>query len=368
MNCTKNEVQLGLAKINRVPSNGDDQTINRLAAKALIRELQHFKQPSSAAVNKGSLQTRFQQQEEEEKETTIPLPPKYDSKQRILDLSLKYNILSPHTSFVGIEKRANGSNTDMVLREVPIQISADDQHLLDLGFRSSMVDQSFAILPCQRMPQANGFRLFSSSNNKSSCSYQSAAATRRTGLVSLVNVKNDINSTVNTMRSNLNNILERKNSLSTIERRSDDLTLHASTFSAKAKKVKSEKAAPSTEPLWPKSKQDIVRHLIDLQKFDGLWNLTNEQIEKLTNKSLSSYQSQHTTEQHIISSAIVIVVLEQKHFEEQKKLWQACVDKTKRRLIELLGGNDSLELLLQEMREQVSTSTSLGNFFTRLFK
>ncbi|CAF4587397.1 unnamed protein product, partial [Didymodactylos carnosus] len=68
----KNEVQLGVAKVDRVPSNGGDQMINRLAAKALIRELQHFKQPSSAAINKGSLQTRFQQQEEEN--TTIPPP------------------------------------------------------------------------------------------------------------------------------------------------------------------------------------------------------------------------------------------------------------------------------------------------------
>ena len=49
--------------------------------------------------------------------------------ERIVKFSLKYNILSPYTAFCGIEKRVNANNEDMVLREVPIQISADDQHL-----------------------------------------------------------------------------------------------------------------------------------------------------------------------------------------------------------------------------------------------
>ncbi|CAF3046663.1 unnamed protein product [Rotaria sp. Silwood2] len=51
------------------------------------------------------------------------------TKQRIIELSLKYNILSPYTAFIGIKKRTNASNADMVLSEVPISISADDQHL-----------------------------------------------------------------------------------------------------------------------------------------------------------------------------------------------------------------------------------------------
>ncbi|CAF4286729.1 unnamed protein product, partial [Rotaria sordida] len=29
---------------------------------------------------------------------------------------------------------------------------------------------------------------------------------------------------------------------------------------------------------WPSNDQDIVRHLINLQKFDGLWNLTDDDI------------------------------------------------------------------------------------------
>jgi hypothetical protein len=50
-------------------------------------------------------------------------------KKRIIELSLKYNILSPYTAFIAVQKRINANNDDMVLREIPIQISADDQHL-----------------------------------------------------------------------------------------------------------------------------------------------------------------------------------------------------------------------------------------------
>jgi hypothetical protein len=50
---------------------------------------------------------------------------KEERNKRIIELSLNYNILSPHTAFFGIGKRFNGNNRHMVLREVPIKISAD---------------------------------------------------------------------------------------------------------------------------------------------------------------------------------------------------------------------------------------------------
>ena len=91
--------RLGEAHVNRIPTVSNNQTIARLATKASILELQH--EESS-----------------------------FTAREKITKLSLRYNILSPHTAFVGIEKRVNASNAAMVLREVPIQISADDQHLL----------------------------------------------------------------------------------------------------------------------------------------------------------------------------------------------------------------------------------------------
>jgi hypothetical protein len=120
------------AKITRVPNVSHDGTIARLAAKALILELQHSKLPQKNTTS--SLQTRFQ--EYSQPTTTETTDEKEMTKKRIIELSLKHKILSPHTAFVGIEKRANASNPDMVLREVPIQISTDDQHLETCNFKN----------------------------------------------------------------------------------------------------------------------------------------------------------------------------------------------------------------------------------------
>jgi hypothetical protein len=141
--------RLGEAKVIQIPSVGNNEMIARLAAKALILELQHAKLPSSAQKkNKGSLQTRFQEHHQTTASNNDDEIAKETTKKRIIELSLKYNILSPHTAFVGIEKRVNASNADMVLREVPIQISADDQHLASysqMHFFNRLSTQSYCM-------------------------------------------------------------------------------------------------------------------------------------------------------------------------------------------------------------------------------
>ena len=118
---------LGVAKIDSIPNVANNQTIARLAAKALILELQHAK---SQKATSGSMQSRFKGLMASNEESNETSSDEKTTKQHIIDLSLKYNILSPHTAFIGIEKRINNaSNVDMVLREVPIEISADDQQL-----------------------------------------------------------------------------------------------------------------------------------------------------------------------------------------------------------------------------------------------
>jgi hypothetical protein len=119
--------RLTMAQVNRIPSVSNNETIARLAAKALILEQQHEKIPSSVArENMGSLQEQF---EDVLMPTDIAIKTETVTKRRIIDLSLKYNILSPYTAFIGVEKRMNSNNAGMVLREVPIQIVADCQHL-----------------------------------------------------------------------------------------------------------------------------------------------------------------------------------------------------------------------------------------------
>ncbi|CAF5025135.1 unnamed protein product, partial [Rotaria sp. Silwood1] len=120
------------AKINRIPSVCDDGMIARLAAKALILELQHSKLPSST--KKDMTYPQQTQLKEDDKQTMVTtteqkIMTQEEIQERIVEISLKHHILSPYTAFVGIEKRVNANNADMVLREVPIQISADNAYL-----------------------------------------------------------------------------------------------------------------------------------------------------------------------------------------------------------------------------------------------
>ncbi|CAF1042700.1 unnamed protein product [Rotaria sordida] len=126
--------RLGEARIERISSIDNKGSIARLAAKALILELQHAKKAPT-----GSLQSRFQD-ETDLKENTTEM--EETTKKRIIELSLNYSILTPYTAFVGIEKRMNQSNIDMVLREVPIQVSADDQHLILSSMITNKCDPS----------------------------------------------------------------------------------------------------------------------------------------------------------------------------------------------------------------------------------
>lgn len=63
---------------------------------------------------------------------------------------------------------------------------------------------------------------------------------------------------------------------------------------------------------WPSNDQDVVRHLTNLQKYDGLWNLSNDDIENLCQKPLTSFQSNLTNDSTILTTVIVIVILEMK--------------------------------------------------------
>ncbi|UJR12348.1 hypothetical protein I4U23_016525 [Adineta vaga] len=82
-----------------------NEIISRLAAKVLILELEHTKE-----INKGSLQSRFQDQ---------------TRKKYIIQVSLKYNILSPYKTLIAVEKLVNGNNDNMILREIPNQTAVD---------------------------------------------------------------------------------------------------------------------------------------------------------------------------------------------------------------------------------------------------
>ena len=348
---------IGTARVNQIPNVSENRTIARLAAKALILELQHAKLPS-ATTNKassGSTQARF-------KDLATPTEVKVDvvddaelRKQRIIDLSLKYNILCPHTAFVGVEKRMNGSNAEMVLREVPIEISADDQHLL--APRSGG-----AVRHCKRMAvlPPSGYR---DASIKTVLAYAHLDSTRKSARMSATN---SISSTRrgggggsrgsrggsqfqaqscdNYMTSVLHSAFDDDEALD------DDLFAN---YPSSANAPQSSKMS-SSKPVWPSNDQDIVRHLINQQKFDGLWNADETIISNLTGKSLSAFRTTVANiDQDMLASVIVVIMLETK-FASFSSLWHGVVQKARKRINDILKqDSNKIDTLIDDIRKQL---------------
>ena len=106
-----------------------------------------------------------------------------------------------------------------------------------------------------------------------------------------------------------------------------------------------------TEEVWPTNNQDIVRHLIDKQKFDGSWELDAKNVERLTGKPLITFQQ--LANNQVIISAIVIAVLETR-FTSFSSMWHGVVQKARKRLIDLLGKDTKkLDTLLEKIKKQL---------------
>ena len=290
-------IRLGLATIDHIPEIIDDNKplITYLAAKALIQEITHKKD-----VSDGSQQKRFKQNAEDNK------------KKQLIDISLKYSILCPHTAFIGIEKRINSSNDNMILREVPIQISADKSMLFPgvVNHCSLLLPPhiSFARQACyQQQPQTQCL-----SFNMSMPPPPPAPSYTPYFPLQLQQQQQQHSMVLISPTCNINK--------------------------AQA---------------WPINDQDIVRHLINLQQFDGLWNLNGNDIQNLCRKSLTSFHSNLTQDSTILTTAIVMVALEIK-FTSLKTMWSFVVSKARKRLIELLNNNENnLQQLINDIKKQL---------------
>ncbi|CAF3456569.1 unnamed protein product [Rotaria sp. Silwood1] len=324
--------QLGRANIDTIPNVSANGTIARLAAKALILELQHSKLPSSVKQNiSGSLQSRFQ------KDYPSPTPAttseeKEIIKKRIIDLSLKYQILSPHTAFVGVEKRVNASNNDMVLREVPIQISADDEHLQVphfMNFSAGMMPRTAMAYRSMAPPMSmDSMQLFDQTMDM--CFYDSSAMLQSESC--LYDMENeDMSPTAMTESNDLMSFTDNANY--------DTIYSHQQSLIGQEK-----------DEAWPTGDQNIVRYLINKQKFDGLWDLDAKSVEQLTGKPLTSFPSFNN--QQVLISAIVVVALETR-FATMSTMWHGVVQKARKRLLDLLGKDaKQLQSLLENIRQQ----------------
>ncbi|UJR19056.1 hypothetical protein I4U23_022187 [Adineta vaga] len=304
--------RLGEAKVNIIPNvSNNNETIGRLAAKALIVELQHEKLPSSTQkMSPGSLQTRFQ--EHQKAVNNDDESAKEIIKKRIIELSLKYHILSPHTAFIGVEKRLNGNNSDMVLREVPIQISADDQHL-----HSHHQTYSSSYSTASAMIDSD----CSDDCDEDFCDYSMSYSRRYH-----------------------QSLLESEMSVPLPDDDEDDD--EDDTFQSR----NNNNFSTQTTDLSVTNDEDIVRYLINKQKFDGSWQIDENNIEKLTKKPLTTFT--HMANKEILLSSIIIAILETR-FASLSSMWYGIVQKARKYLLNLLG-NDMTKLnkLLEDVRKQ----------------
>ncbi|CAF3464062.1 unnamed protein product [Rotaria sp. Silwood1] len=325
------QIRLGQVKIDCIPNVNMNGIIARLAAKALILELQHSKSPLSIEKRKLELLLSCFGKTRPSPTLTTTTDEKRMTKKSIIDLSLKYQILSPHTAFIGVEKRMNGSNADMVLREVPIQISADDQHLQEpfcmnrslCSMPYKMVLHHATSLQNQKRPMEIGLPQYGKMKFYAFAS------------ISQVNLFSEYS-----MDKSLDFNLQDDNSSHRVCDRvlSSNISLPQDCFT----RVKDE--------VWPIDDENIVRYLINKQKFDGLWDLDANDIELLTGKPLTSFTPFNNKQ--ILISAIIIVVLETR-FATMSIMWHGTVQKARKHLFDLLGKDaKELELLLENIRQQ----------------
>ncbi|CAF2887846.1 unnamed protein product [Rotaria sp. Silwood2] len=318
--------QLSVARISRIPSISENGMIARLAAKALILELQHAKLPAKRTTV-GSQQFRFQDNVEDSSNSTIS-ELKEAEKKRIIELSLKHKILSPHTAFIGIEKRLDGNNAHMVLREVPIQISADDQHLRQTLHKLTNAARSSSIYPQ------------TSSIYRSSLGYRAGIGRGRGGAAGYDTCER---------RSHRS---QRECSIRKARSRSRSPPNHEDDSFNCSNKHTRNISTQSNSSQWPSNDQDIVRDLIDKQSFNGLWYLDVESIRHLTGKYLADFQSIHT-DVPVLISAIVLILLETR-FGEFVSMWHGVAQKARTIIIEKLGKDPkNLETLLEAIRKQL---------------
>jgi len=315
---------LGVVCIKHTLPALSPQTVTRLAAKALLRELLHASKT----------------------------PPK----ELLVNLSIKYGILCPHTAFIGVERRldaSSDSNADMELREVAIMPGPAHQ-------RPALQSQ---------------VRLASLSLNRT---------------------QKDIDDVTGLIRKNVDMVLERDMLLSTLDTQTDMLNASSSQFYCNASKLKKKSSisvGSILQPVvgfvsslftrnnvddqististngyqpqqdldvnWPIDEHQLVERFIERQQYDGLWMLTENDIKQLTSKTLADFSSsllnvvQKGNQQLVTTTVLVIVILETRCVSS-KVLWQALSNKAQKRLLELLGGDQAkLDQLMKDIRDKL---------------
>ncbi|UJR18035.1 hypothetical protein I4U23_004936 [Adineta vaga] len=316
----EHEEPISVVSIQHPMSNCSSQMITRLAAKAVLRELQSTW--------------------------------KTTSKKLFIDLSIKYGILCPYTAFIGVEKRLDvdsESNANMKLREVSIMPTP-------------------TYIKLQRQSQSYGF---------TSTSFESGSC------------QADMDDLGSLMQYTIDGALERSENISSLSAKAADLQCQSGSFRKRTGMSSGSVFLPLTgfissifskKPMnygarekstidhwlqqdlavnWPTDERQLVERFIEKQQYDGLWTLTEDDVKKLTNKSLADFASSllnkiEKNTQHMIITTILTIVILEKCCVSSKTLWQILANKGRKRVVELLGGNQTIfEQLMEHTRHQI---------------
>lgn len=282
----------------------------RLAAKSIITDLQMDDYHSNS-----SRQARFIQQQEA------------DKKQELIDISIQHQILSPFTAFIGIETRTDeekASTSNMILREVPIEIRANE----------SVSDDDYDIYSPGRSMQ-NTLALDSDEDAEEEC---------------------EVDCIVNELLSSS----KKKAALLPVRQRRYASLLHKrmsrlrsrSRSRSRSPPRRHSKRASKHQDVDDNSPSDTIRQIIDLQRFSGLWSNNNrdEIISFLQQNSASKNvdlkkicHDYRDKDQDIILSMIIMLIL-MKYFTADESLWKPIIKKCVKAMENRLGKKEYNEI------------------------
>ncbi|CAF4796537.1 unnamed protein product [Rotaria socialis] len=200
----------------------------------------------------------------------------------------------------------------MILREIPIQLSMDDQYsqpIVPPIFNNVLSYHSYSpFLPMYLSHSASSptYSPTSPSYSPSSPAYSPTSPS--------------YSSSSQKYSSILSNNLDNMNA--------NDLP------AADAKKRKCD--AEDNDDDWPKNNRDIVRHLIKKQTFDGLWDLESENIKHLTGKPLAEFQSKYSQFDDKTLISLIVIAAFSKYFKALELLWHAVVEKARKTLANMI--------------------------------
>jgi hypothetical protein len=282
----------------------------RLAAKSIITDLQMDDYHSNS-----SRQARFIQQQEA------------DKKQELIDISIQHQILSPFTAFIGIETRTDeekASTSNMILREVPIEIRANE----------SVSDDDYDIYSPGRSMQ-NTLALDSDEDAEEEC---------------------EVDCIVNELLPSS----KKKAALLPVRQRRYASLLHKrmsrlrsrSRSRSRSPPRRHSKRASKHQDVDDNSPSDTIRQIIDLQRFSGLWSNNNrdEIISFLQQNSASKNvdlkkicHDYRDKDQDIILSMIIMLIL-MKYFTADESLWKPIIKKCVKAMENRLGKKEYNEI------------------------